>query len=76
VRTGVEVAKVIALGSDVAGLAWPLLRPATVSAEAVILRLQQFIAELRIAMFCVGACTVADLRRTPLVPVGGGWHDQ
>lgn len=76
VRTGVDMAKAIALGADVAGLAAPLLRPATVSVEAVILRLQQLIAELRIAMFCVGARTVADLRRAPLVPVGDGQHDQ
>ncbi len=70
VRTGVDVAKVIALGADVASLAAPLLRPATVSAEAVILRLQQLIAELRIAMFCVGARTITELRRVPLVPMG------
>lgn len=71
VRTGVDVAKAVALGSDIAGLAAPLLRPATVSAEAVILRLDQLIAELRITMFCVGARTVDDLHRVPLIPVGG-----
>ncbi len=75
VRTGVDVAKVIALGADVAGLAAPLLRPATVSAEAVILRLQQLIIELRIAMFCVGARTVADLRRVPLIPAWRPSHE-
>ena len=62
VRTGVDIAKAIALGADLAGLARPLLRPATVSAEAVIQRLQQLIAELRIAMFCAGARTLANLR--------------
>jgi len=77
VRTGVDVAKAIALGADVAGVAGTLLRPATVSAEAVILRLQQLVAELRIAMFCVGARTVADLRHTLLIPVGGRYmHDR
>jgi len=75
VRTGVDAAKTIALGADAAGLAGPLLRPATVSAEAVIQWLQQLIAELRIAMFCVGARTVADLRQAPLIPVGGSQHD-
>jgi len=75
VRTGVDVAKVIALGADLAGLAAPLLRPATVSAEAVILRLQQLIIELRIAMFCVGARTVADLRRVPLIPAWRPSHE-
>jgi len=75
VRTGVDVAKVIALGADLAGLAAPLLRPATVSAEAVILRLQQLIIELRIAMFCVGARTVADLCRVPLIPAWRPSHE-
>ncbi|MBU0490334.1 MAG: type 2 isopentenyl-diphosphate Delta-isomerase [Chloroflexi bacterium] len=71
VRTGIHVAKAVALGADIAGLAAPLLRPATVSGQAVCLRLHQLVTELRVAMFCVGARTMTDLRRTPLQPSGG-----
>lgn len=67
VRTGVDVAKALALGADAAGIANPLLRPATISAEAVSAVLKQIANGLRIAMFCTGARTVSDLRAGRLV---------
>ncbi len=70
VRDGLQVAKALALGADLAGLALPLLRPATVSTEAVVERLEQLLAELRLAAFLTGSRTVADLRRAPLAPAG------
>lgn len=66
VRTGVDAAKAMALGANAAGLAAPLLKPATISAEAVIEQLQQVIEELRIAMFCLGARDLAALKSAPL----------
>jgi isopentenyl diphosphate isomerase/L-lactate dehydrogenase-like FMN-dependent dehydrogenase len=48
----------------------PLLEPATVSAEAVIERLERFLAELRLAAFLTGSRTVEALRRAPLAHVG------
>jgi len=65
IRHGVDAAKALALGASVVGMAQPLLQPATESAEAVIARLEQFLLELRIAMFCIGATDIAALRRTP-----------
>ncbi|TAK34293.1 MAG: type 2 isopentenyl-diphosphate Delta-isomerase [Chloroflexota bacterium] len=62
IRTGLDAAKAIALGADLAGLAWPLLRPATISPEAVEDALQQLIQELRIAAFCTGAASLRELR--------------
>jgi len=67
IRNGVDVAKVIALGADVAGMAAPFLEPATVGSAAVRAKLEQFIEELRIAMFCVGITDVKELRDTPLL---------
>lgn len=63
-RDGVEVAKAIALGASLAGLASPVLRAATVSAEAVIEELSAVIEELRISMFCIGAADLQALRHT------------
>jgi isopentenyl-diphosphate delta-isomerase len=66
-RSGVDVAKALALGAQLAGIAHPLLRLATQSAEAVIGYLQEIIQELRIAMFCTGSRTLRDLPNLPIV---------
>jgi isopentenyl-diphosphate delta-isomerase len=67
IRTGIDVAKVIALGARAAGIATPLLEPSTIGATAVVSRLEQIIEELRIAMFLVGASNMGALRDTPLL---------
>jgi isopentenyl-diphosphate delta-isomerase len=61
IRTGVEVAKAIALGATLAGLASPVLRAASESAEAAYDELYAVREELRICMFCTGAATLPDL---------------
>jgi len=70
IRTGVQAAKALALGANLVGLALPLLEPATVSAEAVVELLEEFVAELRLAAFLTGSPTTEALRRAPLVAVG------
>lgn len=64
VRTGVDVAKAIALGASAAGLALPLLAPACESADAVVDRLTEVERQLRIAMLCTASRTLADLPAT------------
>jgi isopentenyl-diphosphate delta-isomerase len=66
-RTGVDVAKCIALGADAAALAAPLLSAAVEGPDALHDVISALIAELRTAMFCVGATSVAELRSTPNV---------
>lgn len=66
IRTGVDVAKAIALGADLASAAHPFLEPATRSVEAVVDRIEQFVFELRVAMFATGSRTLGDLRRVPV----------
>jgi isopentenyl-diphosphate Delta-isomerase len=61
IRTGIDVAKVLALGADAAGMAGALLRPATISADAVTAKLQQITEQLRVAIFCTGWRSIADL---------------
>lgn len=67
-RTGLDVAKAIALGADTVGFAMPLLKPVMISTEAVMERLRQVIEELRIAMFCVGARDIAALKNASFQP--------
>lgn len=72
VRSGIDIAKAIALGADAAALAHPFLEAATRSADAVEEVLNRLIQELKVAMFLVGARTIADLkgRRDLLVGMG------
>jgi len=67
---GLDVAKAIALGADLAGMAYPYLRAARESTEAVLETARRTIRELKIAMFCVGARSIAELQRVPLLRHG------
>jgi isopentenyl-diphosphate delta-isomerase len=70
VRTGIDVAKAIALGADLVGIAGPFLRAAASSVAAAGELAAELSEVLRMVMFCVGARTVADLQRTErLAPV-------
>lgn len=66
VRNGVDVAKAIALGADLVGLAFPFLAAATESAERVAERVRRIVTELEITMFCLGVRTLAELREVPI----------
>jgi isopentenyl-diphosphate delta-isomerase len=65
IRTGIEVAKAIALGADLVGMAGPFLRASVQGARAVRDLAAELTGVLRVAMFCVGARTVADLQGSP-----------
>jgi isopentenyl-diphosphate delta-isomerase len=61
-RTGVHVAKALALGADLCGLALPFLEAAEDSDEAVDALVRALVEGLRIAMFATGSAALADLR--------------
>lgn len=66
-KDGIDIAKSIALGATLGGLAGAFLKAADVSVEAVDQLIRELNAQLRIAMLCSGAETIADLQRTPLL---------
>jgi isopentenyl-diphosphate Delta-isomerase len=68
IRPGLDVAKALALGANVVGIAGPFLRAANEDFEAAGSFARELVETLRIAMFCVGARTPAELRGT-LIPV-------
>jgi isopentenyl-diphosphate delta-isomerase len=63
VRSGVEIAKALALGADLCGLALPFLEAASESRAAVDELIAALIDGLRIAMFATGSASVSQLRR-------------
>lgn len=65
-RGGIDVAKSIALGASLAGMAGPFLKAAVESEEAIDEAIRIIIVQLRVAMLCAGAGSIATLKRTPL----------
>ena len=70
VRTGIDVAKSIALGSTVASAALPFVNAAFEGQEAVVKLLKLIEQELRASMFLTGCADIKMLSRTPAVVVG------
>ncbi len=62
IKTGVEIAKALALGADLVGIAGPFLRAAHESENAADELARALIEEIRIVMFCIGARTPVELR--------------
>ena len=65
-RDGIDIAKCIALGADLAGLASPFLRAASDSPDAVDELIRELNAQLRIAMLCSASRDLDALRRAEL----------
>jgi isopentenyl-diphosphate Delta-isomerase len=62
VRNGIDIAKALTMGADSVGIAGPLVRAAAAGDDALDETVTVTLEELRLAMFCVGAARVADLR--------------
>ena len=70
VRSGLDAARALTLGATLIGMGFPFLKAASESESAVRAFLDQFLAELRVAMQLSGAATLADLRMRPAVLTG------
>ena len=65
IRNGVEVAKCVALGASLVGLASPLLKLANISADNAADGIRALVTQLRTVMFGIGAQNLDALRDTP-----------
>ena len=66
-RTGVDIAKCLALGATLGGMAGPFLKAASHSFDEIIKLIDLFTEEIRICMFATGSATLAQLRDGKLV---------
>lgn len=64
IRSGLDIAKTIALGADMAGIALPLLKAASVSSEMAEILIDEYIIGLKIAMFGIGTKNISSLKNT------------
>lgn len=64
IRSGLDIAKAIALGADMVGIALPLLRAASVSEGKATGLMDEYITGLKAAMFCIGAKSINELKNT------------
>lgn len=63
VRTGLDAAKLLAMGARVVGIAKPILEAALKSEEALDQCMQTIEHELKIALFCTGCRNVSELKK-------------
>ncbi|MBX3002976.1 MAG: alpha-hydroxy-acid oxidizing protein, partial [Anaerolineales bacterium] len=66
-RSGVDVAKGIALGAELGGMAGPFLKAAVQSTKAVVQTIAEISRELQVTMFAAGAGDIRSLQSVPLV---------
>jgi len=69
IRNGVDIAKSIALGATMAGLAGPFLKAAVDSPEAVLDIIQRLVREIQISMFAAGASDLNELSQVDLLEI-------
>jgi isopentenyl-diphosphate delta-isomerase len=70
IRTGLDMAKALALGADLVGVGQPVMVAAQAGLAALLALLETLIEELRVAAVLSGARRPVDLRSTPPVLTG------
>lgn len=70
IRCGMDIAKGLAFGADLCGMALPLLKPAMESDDALARAIDAIHRELVVTMFLTGSAKLADLRRATVQITG------
>lgn len=69
IRNGVDIAKCIALGANLVGMANPFLKTAAISLDETLSEIKLVHSELLLSMFAVGAGSIRSLQATPLLKI-------
>ena len=70
VRSGIDIAKSIALGASMTGIALPFVKAAAKGPDAIISYMDKLRSELLISMFCTGSGSIAALSGAKVVKTG------
>jgi isopentenyl-diphosphate delta-isomerase len=70
IRNGLDIARAIALGADVAGIAKTVLKPAFTSQQKLEAKLEVIREELKAVMFLLGVKNIEELKKIPCIIVG------
>jgi isopentenyl-diphosphate delta-isomerase len=66
-RNGIDIAKCVALGARLGGMAGPFLKAAALSLEDTLRMMDEVRREIKICMFAAGAANLDELQNTPLL---------
>lgn len=66
-RSGIDIAKCIALGASLGGMASPFLKAAVHSLEKTVQTVEEVSRQIQVCMFACGAGDITALQSTPLV---------
>jgi len=66
IRSGLDAAKCVAMGAEIAAMALPMLKAARVSTEAVLAEIKHFERAFKTAMFLTGSKNISDLKKAPV----------
>jgi isopentenyl-diphosphate delta-isomerase len=69
IRNGIDIAKCIALGANLVGMANPFLKTAVISSDETISEIKLAHSELLLSMFAVGVESIPALQSTTLVKI-------
>ncbi len=69
-RSGMDIAKCLALGAGLGGMAGPFLKAAVLSADEVVAVIEQVKRELQICMFAAGLGDIQSLQSASLIHTG------
>jgi len=67
IRSGIDIAKCLALGASLGGMAGPFLKAANISVDEIIATIYEIKRQIQVTMFVAGAKDLGELDQTTLI---------